>query len=170
MSSLIDAEMVKEQVKLYFNKFARDGLKTEIIERATNDIAEVIDNVPIVVAEPIRHGHWEKIDTAKLSDCTSISPIYKCSFCGSPFVGERINNWYHYCPNCGAKMDNTIINNINDSVKTNDDEIIRCKDCKHWFYFWESEKHHCTESDKHLWDCPIREEDDFCSKGERKDD
>lgn len=49
-------------------------------------------------------------------------------------------------------------------------EIVRCKDCKHWFYFWESEKHHCTESDKHPWDCPIREEDDFCSRGERKDD
>ena len=48
--------------------------------------------------------------------------------------------------------------------------VIFCKDCKHWFYFWESEKHHCTESDKHPWDCPIREEDDFCSRGERKDD
>lgn len=46
--------------------------------------------------------------------------------------------------------------------------IVRCKDCKHWFYFIESEKHHCTESDKHLWDCPIREDDDFCSRGERK--
>lgn len=46
--------------------------------------------------------------------------------------------------------------------------VIRCKDCKHWFYFIESEKHHCTESDKHPWDCPIREEDDFCSRGERK--
>lgn len=49
-------------------------------------------------------------------------------------------------------------------------EVIRCKDCKHWFYFWESEKHHCTEPGKHPWDCPIREEDDFCSRGERKDD
>lgn len=47
-------------------------------------------------------------------------------------------------------------------------EVIRCKDCKHWFYFWESEEHHCTESDKHPWDCPIREEDDFCSRGEKK--
>ena len=47
-------------------------------------------------------------------------------------------------------------------------EIVLCKDCKHWFYFWESEKHHCTESDKHPWDCPIREEDDFCSRGEKR--
>lgn len=47
-------------------------------------------------------------------------------------------------------------------------EIVFCKDCKHWFYFWESEKHHCTESDKHPWDCPIREEDDFCSRGEKR--
>jgi len=47
-------------------------------------------------------------------------------------------------------------------------ELVHCKDCKHWFYFIESEKHHCTELDKHPWDCPIREEDDFCSRGELK--
>lgn len=46
--------------------------------------------------------------------------------------------------------------------------LVRCKDCKHWFYFWESEKHHCTESDKHPWDCPIREAEDFCSRGEKR--
>ncbi len=48
------------------------------------------------------------------------------------------------------------------------DSIVHCKDCKHWFYFIESEKHHCTESDKHPWDCPIREEDDFCSRGVKR--
>lgn len=57
------------------------------------------------------------------------------------------------------------INGLNYSA-----DFPQCKDCKHWFYFWESEKHHCTESDKHPWDCPIREEDDFCSRGERKDE
>lgn len=45
---LIYADKVKEQVKLYFNKFARDGLKTEIIERAISDITEVVDDVPTV--------------------------------------------------------------------------------------------------------------------------
>ena len=34
-------------------------------------------------------------------------------------------------------------------MKEKIDNIVHCKDCKHWFYFIESEKHHCTESDKH---------------------
>ena len=100
MSRLIDAETVKEQVKLYFNKFARDGLKTEIIERATNDIAEVIDNVPAVVAE--QHGHWIGIDD---EPCET----YECDKCG--YITEEIGcnngipNNFNYCPNCGASMD-----------------------------------------------------------------
>ena len=51
---LIDADKVKEHIRLYFNKFARDGLKTELIELAISNISKVVDNVPTNVdAEPI---------------------------------------------------------------------------------------------------------------------
>ena len=69
------------------------------------------------------------------------------------------------------KVDDEFWDNINQlTVFKEQKEIIHCKDCKYWFYFIESEKHHCTESDKHLWDCPIRDADDFCSRGEKKDE
>ena len=35
-------------------------------------------------------------------------PIYHCSNCNEHFVleeGTPTDNWYFYCPNCGAKMD-----------------------------------------------------------------
>ena len=45
-----------------------------------------------VDAEPVRHGHWENYLIEGLR--------WKCSECGS-----RFSSPYHYCPNCGAKMD-----------------------------------------------------------------
>lgn len=44
-------------------------------------------------AEPIRHGRWEGHGD------------YKCSKCGVNVGGGDIPRTFHYCPNCGAKMD-----------------------------------------------------------------
>ena len=101
MSRLIDAETAKEQVKLYFNKFARDGLKKEIIERATNDIAEVIDNVPTVVAE--LHGYWIG-EGDGYADGEIVYDTWYCSNCDYVVEDDDEPN-FKYCPNCGAKMD-----------------------------------------------------------------
>ena len=63
-----------------------------------NDIREMIDMMPTIDAEPVRHGAWIKEND-----------YWRCSKCGEihtnnmgihPFAyGEM------YCPNCGAKMD-----------------------------------------------------------------
>lgn len=95
MSRLIDADKVKEQVKLYFNKFARDGLKTEIIERAISDITEVVDDVPTVDTE--RHGHWNKEEDTLFRLC-----VYKCSLCGGEVLSEAY--LFKYCPYCGCAI------------------------------------------------------------------
>lgn len=56
-----------------------------------------IAEIPVVDAEPVRHGKW--ID--KLSDC--YWPEDKiCSECGAEYSFCKVQN---YCPNCGAKMD-----------------------------------------------------------------
>ena len=52
-----------------------------------------------LVAEP-RKGRWIDGNEGKWN--TAYCP--KCSVCGTPFYGiETVR--YHYCPNCGAKMD-----------------------------------------------------------------
>lgn len=47
---------------------------------------------PTIDAVEVVHGSWEKYLNEGL--------LWRCSICGS-----RINAPYHYCPNCGAKMD-----------------------------------------------------------------
>ena len=51
-------------------------------------------NAPTVDAEPIKHGRWCKIDTRHTYK------EWECSECGF-----HKRNKSHYCPNCGAKMD-----------------------------------------------------------------
>ena len=63
---------------------------------------EEIDDMPIIEAEPVRHGKWKQWDSYGFED------TYKCTACGESFVlieGTPITNGYKYCPNCGAKMD-----------------------------------------------------------------
>lgn len=49
-------------------------------------------------AEP-KHGRWEMYGAFTRGTLTI--PIYRCSECK-----EDTNNWFwHYCPNCGARMD-----------------------------------------------------------------
>lgn len=47
-------------------------------------------------AEQVKHGRW--IDPAA-EDC------YRCSVCEEYTQMEMPRLRYHYCPNCGAKMD-----------------------------------------------------------------
>lgn len=52
---------------------------------------------------PVRHGRWESFEDVFMETC------YECSECGLAFYladgGTPKENKYHYCPNCGARMD-----------------------------------------------------------------
>lgn len=61
-----------------------------------------INKAPVIDAEPVRHGKWKQWDEDDYGD------TYECTSCGEAFVmleGSPIENGYHYCPYCGAKMD-----------------------------------------------------------------
>lgn len=60
-----------------------------------DDIKAELDDAPTIEAEPVRHGHWEKIGTIE-----NTWVVHKCSYCGY----QTIDNG-QYCTNCGAKMD-----------------------------------------------------------------
>lgn len=67
-----------------------------------DDIVKVLNAQPTVDAEPVRHGKWKQWDEDDYGD------TYECTSCGEAFVmleGSPIENGYHYCPYCGAKMD-----------------------------------------------------------------
>ena len=62
------------------------------------ELKEKAESAPTIDAE--RHGNW--IIIGKRADCEHIQ-IFKCSCCHTPFIG--VIDRYHYCPNCGAKID-----------------------------------------------------------------
>lgn len=68
---------------------------------AWDEILGVIDNIPTVEAEPVRHGKWLK---RKTNTNEPQETFICCSHCGYP-VSYHWCGDYNYCPNCGAKMD-----------------------------------------------------------------
>ena len=75
-----------------------DGLSVPIAVVQQN-----IKDATTIDAEPVRHGRWEvSIDEWFGTD------VYTCSKCRESYVlveGTPKENLWHYCPNCGAKMD-----------------------------------------------------------------
>lgn len=61
------------------------------------------DGIPAADVAPVVHGRWEdSIDEWFGTD------VYTCSKCRESYVlveGTPKENLWHYCPNCGAKMD-----------------------------------------------------------------
>lgn len=59
--------------------------------------------IPAADVAPVRHGRW--IDLGDdYWERGRTSTRYKCSECGRR-AGQKQAKLYHYCPNCGAKME-----------------------------------------------------------------
>ena len=58
------------------------------------EVSYSTNSVPIVEAEPVRHGHWVRNDNG----------TYSCSKCQSWIPNEQ-HYYARYCLFCGAKMD-----------------------------------------------------------------
>lgn len=94
---LIDADALKEVINRRRDLF--NGC-THLPEKARRDellqVIVDINNAPTVDAEPVRRGKWEY----------HLMPLAKkCSLCGERVAGK--STWI-FCPNCGAKMEDSI--------------------------------------------------------------
>lgn len=63
-------------------------------------IEDGIEAIPAADVEPVRYGRWEQC----FEDWRQQIEGDKCSACGFEYYGTGISR-FHYCPNCGAKMD-----------------------------------------------------------------
>jgi predicted RNA-binding Zn-ribbon protein involved in translation (DUF1610 family) len=80
----------------------------EIVRRTSGDYAAAfaeIARLPTIDAAPAVHGHWISKPHIRRISYTNI-PVEECSNCGVEFcdIMCRAEDFYHYCPNCGAKM------------------------------------------------------------------
>ena len=67
------------------------------------DAKRVLADIPGADVVPVVHGRWE-VSTDEWFE----TDVYTCSKCRENYVlveGTPKENLWHYCPNCGAKMD-----------------------------------------------------------------
>ena len=86
---LIDAELLTTNIAQIAKNCARSDAQKALIGR----ILYMIDNMPIIEAEPVKHGRWE-------INCDGYYPY--CCNCKNEPQGREMTL---YCPNCGARMD-----------------------------------------------------------------
>lgn len=70
-------------------------------------VVQMVDRMPTIEAEPVRHGRWEKCWQEKSKhyfQCSNCQTAYMDGVSGAiaPEYGSRA---WMYCPHCGAKMD-----------------------------------------------------------------
>lgn len=66
--------------------------------------AHLLELLPVVEAEPVRHGTWEMRRKTLKTDFETLTGTYPtCSLCG--YVECGVYKSTPYCPGCGAKMD-----------------------------------------------------------------
>lgn len=94
----------------------RDCLIDMISERNRNtcngkmsciQMKRMVESIPAADVSPVRHGRWAWTQEVCEDDYN-----LNCSSCGSPCPGNYDDedetyryHRYHYCPNCGCKMD-----------------------------------------------------------------
>ena len=69
-------------------------------EMCYSDAIETVKHFPAADVEPVRMGQWERC----FEDWRQQIEGDKCSACGFEYYGTGIRR-FHYCPNCGAKME-----------------------------------------------------------------
>ena len=66
----------------------------------TADYIYMIEDMPAADVAPVRHGRWEEASDGDGIVC----PFCRTDFCTIIYDTE----YFNYCPNCGAKMDETV--------------------------------------------------------------
>lgn len=67
------------------------------------DVFRALQEVPAADVAEVRHGRWDASDRYKFLDG---STCIRCTECGAALHLEEYQKYHwHYCPNCGARMD-----------------------------------------------------------------
>ena len=104
MSDLIDRKVASDALRELFKYYVSTGTgKFTFIDAidTSADVQKVIQKIPAVDSEPVRHAHW----ICKEEGTVKYFP--RCSVCNMQVPMEASGN-YKRCPYCGAKMDEEV--------------------------------------------------------------
>lgn len=91
---LIDADALKEWVEEYHT--SNWGIPQDELIYAIGS-AQTID--------PVKHGKWKNKQMLDEELNPTIAFRHRCSECGFEICTTDETIWWHFCPNCGAKVD-----------------------------------------------------------------
>ena len=95
MADLIDRQALIEQMES-----DAEQMEDSIFKMAAYAAINDVKHQPAADAVEVQHGQWVHCDDGSLS--------WRCSVCGKHAYGnyaEVFSGEYHFCPNCGARMD-----------------------------------------------------------------
>lgn len=106
MGRLIDADALKESIVTATLEADRKHLTRRLCYPCGEIFAE-IDNAPTI--EERKTGRWEDVHIDVANDDKGRSyRFYSCTACGVTSIPAMLGmkkKWLHFCPNCGAKME-----------------------------------------------------------------
>lgn len=91
---LISVNALKEWIENWFVKAVYWLPYNKSNNISIPDLYNILEKMPTIDAEPVRHGHWVRNDNG----------TYSCSECQSWIPNEQ-HYYARYCLFCGAKMD-----------------------------------------------------------------
>lgn len=100
---IIDADALIEEIQYYIDEAGWSIAHNE----ALNWCIEFIEHSPTV--EERKTGRWEDVHIDVANDDKGRSyRFYSCTACGVTSIPAMLGmkkKWLHFCPNCGAKME-----------------------------------------------------------------
>lgn len=88
---------------------ADNNVTGEITLNRYDKIIDGIYEIPSADVAPVRHGMWVDVDRLQMHDLHGVltwGNSFMCTECNfKTFAVEGHMSQYHYCPNCGARMD-----------------------------------------------------------------
>ena len=97
MDEYIDREVALSLIQPYAPE---DGQSAVTIKTAKKLVRSILYRTPTADVAPVRHGRW--VEKEKYT----FGIMYDCSLCENRIL-DTGHPW-HYCPNCGAIMDETV--------------------------------------------------------------
>lgn len=89
-----------DRVALGIGLCNRDIFENKGYADGWNAAVKILKEVPVADVQAVKHGKWKLC----YEDWRMQIAGDECSACGFQHYGTCISH-YHYCPNCGAKMD-----------------------------------------------------------------
>lgn len=172
-------------MKEYIEKADAINLLWLFADESCASVVSDFEGLPAADVAEVRHGRWDASDRYKFLDG---STCIRCTECGAALHLDEYQKYHwHYCPNCGARMDeedehelidrSELLDKFNLECKTAQERymalinaptisavpVVRCRECKHY------------KPEEYFSPCVLPQglecakPNDFCSYGQRKE-